>query len=84
MPGQRCIAYPHETTADQWYAESQFESYRALGEHTVKSLGRADYREEASGGSIPEGPNRLSRMFDDIADADGTRPKSGEVVSILS
>ncbi len=24
--------FPHQTTADQWFSESQFESYRALGE----------------------------------------------------
>ena len=28
--------FPHETTADQWFTESQFESYRALGLHTVE------------------------------------------------
>jgi hypothetical protein len=28
--------FPHETTADQWFSESQFESYRALGYHTVQ------------------------------------------------
>lgn len=27
--------FPHETTADQWFAESQFESYRALGYHAT-------------------------------------------------
>ena len=27
--------YPHEPTTDQWFSESQFESYRALGEHIV-------------------------------------------------
>jgi hypothetical protein len=27
--------YPHESTTDQWFSESQFESYRALGEHIV-------------------------------------------------
>jgi len=27
--------FPHETTADQWFAESQFESYRKLGYHAV-------------------------------------------------
>lgn len=26
-------AFPHDTTGDQWFSESQFESYRALGEH---------------------------------------------------
>ncbi len=27
--------FPHETTADQFFSESQMESYRALGEHVV-------------------------------------------------
>ena len=27
--------FPHQTTADQWYDESQFESYRALGYQSV-------------------------------------------------
>ncbi|MEX2217132.1 MAG: patatin-like phospholipase family protein [Phycisphaerales bacterium] len=30
--------FPHESTADQFFGESQFESYRALGEHLVTSL----------------------------------------------
>jgi len=25
--------FPHESTGNQWFTESQFESYRALGEH---------------------------------------------------
>jgi hypothetical protein len=25
-------SFPHETTADQWFDESQWESYRKLGE----------------------------------------------------
>lgn len=33
-------AFPHEPTSDQFFSESQFESYRALGFHTVqKALG---------------------------------------------
>ncbi len=31
-------AFPHESTADQMYSESQFESYRALGEYIVKLM----------------------------------------------
>lgn len=27
--------FPHEPTSDQWFGESQFEAYRALGEHIV-------------------------------------------------
>jgi hypothetical protein len=30
--------FPHETTADQWFTESQFESYRRLGQHVVEEL----------------------------------------------
>lgn len=30
--------FPHESTADQWFSESQFESYRALGLHAVAQV----------------------------------------------
>jgi hypothetical protein len=30
--------FPHESTADQFFSESQFESYRMLGEYTIKKL----------------------------------------------
>jgi hypothetical protein len=30
-------SFPHESTADQWFGESQFESYRALGYHAAES-----------------------------------------------
>jgi hypothetical protein len=30
--------FPNQSTADQWFDESQFESYRALGEHIIKSI----------------------------------------------
>ncbi|HET9226438.1 MAG TPA: hypothetical protein VFR31_07205 [Thermoanaerobaculia bacterium] len=30
--------FPHETTADQWFSESQFESYRALGQGTLAAM----------------------------------------------
>jgi hypothetical protein len=31
-------SFPHETTANQFFTESQFESYRALGEHIAQSV----------------------------------------------
>lgn len=31
--------YPHESTADQFFSETQFESYRRLGEHFTSLLG---------------------------------------------
>jgi hypothetical protein len=30
--------FPHESTADQWFDESQFESYRALGQHIIERI----------------------------------------------
>jgi hypothetical protein len=47
--------FPHQTTADQWFDESQFESYRALGrfvvESTLETLGN---REEVGARSTEE------------------------------
>lgn len=38
--------FPHETTSDQWFSESQFESYRALGAYTVTQIcGKRDLAE---------------------------------------
>ena len=30
--------FPHESTTEQWFTESQFESYRHLGEHEMSRL----------------------------------------------
>jgi len=30
--------YPHESTADQFFSEAQFEAYRALGEHACEGM----------------------------------------------
>jgi hypothetical protein len=30
--------FPHQTTADQWFGEDQFESYRMLGLHTILEM----------------------------------------------
>lgn len=30
--------FPHQSTGDQWFSESQFESYRALGSYTVSQI----------------------------------------------
>lgn len=30
--------FPHESTADQWFSEAQFESYRALGLHMIEQI----------------------------------------------
>jgi hypothetical protein len=33
-------AFPHDSTAEQWFTESQFESYRRLGQGVVASIDR--------------------------------------------
>ena len=38
--------FPHEPTSDQWFSESQFESYRSLGEYIGAKLSESgDFRE---------------------------------------
>jgi len=36
--GNRSQLFPHEPTSDQFFMESQFESYRALGEHEIDAI----------------------------------------------
>jgi hypothetical protein len=52
--------FPHESTADQWYSESQFESYRRLGQFLTENLGSACYD------SFARGPNRMAAFFGSI------------------
>lgn len=40
-------AFPHESTGDQWYSESQFESYRKLGQHVATQV-LSQAREDAA------------------------------------
>jgi hypothetical protein len=40
---RRVTAYPHETTADQFFSEEQFEVYRALGFHAVHGLLKGEH-----------------------------------------
>jgi hypothetical protein len=35
---KRSKTFPHESTADQYFSESQFESYRMLGVHTMETI----------------------------------------------
>ena len=35
---KRNKGFPHESTADQFFSESQFESYRMLGVHTMRQM----------------------------------------------
>ena len=45
--------FPHESTADQWFSESQMESYRGLGSHIIGKLcGSLETARTAPGGRL--------------------------------
>jgi hypothetical protein len=72
------LAFPHESTADQWYSESQFESYRRLGQFLTERLGRHDY-------SVPaEGPGRVKAFFEDVWAAPAQSPAAAAETAAAS
>ncbi len=34
----KSLAFPHESTSDQWFRETQFEAYRELGQHILRTI----------------------------------------------
>jgi hypothetical protein len=58
-------AFPQQTTADQWYDESQFESYRALGYHSLAvSLAKPGLAEPALQDTWAETHAQIRQFFD--------------------
>jgi hypothetical protein len=55
--------FPHETTADQFFAEAQFESYRSLGQHVVQNALR--------GCDTSEHPVEIAERLYNVWAADG-------------
>jgi hypothetical protein len=53
-------SFPHEPTSDQWFDESQFESYRALGSYVIERITQ-DYKKGT--GSLPDMQMSLSRYM---------------------
>jgi len=56
--------FPHETTANQFYTESQFESYRALGQHIAEAIFEHSVV-DAKERSLPsqQGAGKLHRLW---------------------
>ena len=56
------LQFPHESTLDQWFSESQFESYRMLGVYTVEQivqeLGKRDWEGTALERFVSARPDR--------------------------
>jgi hypothetical protein len=63
--GRSHPAFPHESTANQFFTEAQFESYRTLGLHTLQQAAELpivrQYFEERAGGSIVD-PERQAAV----------------------
>ncbi len=58
--------FPHQPTADQWFTESQFESYRALGQHIIRTLfcaGDGKVPEDMSNIGVEELITRLTTQW---------------------
>ena len=55
--------FPHESTGDQWYSESQFESYRKLGQHVANQV-----LQQAQGNASSGQPFELERFFQLLAE----------------
>ena len=56
-------SFPHETTADQFFDEPQFESYRALGSHIMDRMCGGD---DSRVGSLEELARRLYRQDESV------------------
>jgi hypothetical protein len=64
--------FPHEPTSDQWFSESQFESYRSLGEYIGAKLSESgDFRESFRLATMPlTEPQRATSGAETVAIAD--------------
>ena len=49
------MEFPHESTTDQWFGESQLESYRLLGLYAVEVICGKDWK-----------PSTLPRFFEKV------------------
>ena len=56
-------AFPHESTAEQWFSESQLEAYRVLGGHIVDLVSAGGRVCSAGAGAQPDQQPSLSRFF---------------------
>jgi len=55
---QRSKLFPHESTADQFFSETQFESYRMLGLHSIQQMSAG-----FTGATLADWANHLSSVY---------------------
>jgi hypothetical protein len=75
--GLQQTVFPQQSTADQWFDEAQFESYRKLGEFCATSLfgrpARAVFGDPAATPLPPLTPGRVAKLFEGVRDAEERR-----------
>ncbi len=81
----RNAAFPHESTMDQWFGESQFESYRALGHHVAMSAFHPVDKPENLAGLTTERlfVNLAQRWYPPSVALDPTFKRRGETLNAL-
>jgi hypothetical protein len=73
---KRNVTFPHEPTSDQFFSESQLESYRALGMHIAGDIFREaieemqrqaplPHRQQGGSGSAPSSPDDTPTLCED-------------------
>jgi hypothetical protein len=65
--GKESKTFPQETTVDQFFSESQFESYRALGRHIIGKIA-GDFPGNAGPGIVPNVASFFASAFDYLKD----------------
>jgi len=58
--------FPHDSTMNQWFTESQFESYRALGSFIIDEIAKPPAPPKS--GAAPAVPNPIADLFAGAAD----------------
>jgi hypothetical protein len=66
-------AYPHQSTADQWFDEAQFESYRSLGYHITK----AALAKAAAASLVADGRHDVAQLCDFLLREHGVMASRG-------
>jgi len=75
------LQFPHEGTGDQWFSESQFESYRMLGLHIVQTMCMGSTKTWG----VPDGKDGLEHFKDQTsAYLDGKKESAVDTAHIYS
>ena len=61
--GKANLTFPHQTTLDQFFSESQFESYRVLAQTSVDQLLSGPVQQAAVSGINSESTNYIEQVF---------------------